>query len=186
MWLIAMISTSGRSPTVQGGGEYLFGPNHCTGDVRSLNTGSSKIRTPRDPDTVVLVSTRKDAWPIHVALNLSGTSSPQSGFRMGARPCRFAGTGTLFLPSVRRNRVEKTLEILTGCADDQGLRKAVGGFPTWCSGPFFAKGLAGAMSAMLISERMLLLLLPLELIVVHENLNWYPLVSHTMRLGRLL
>lgn len=139
---MAITSISGSSSTVHGVGLYLLGPNHCTGEVRSLKTGSSSILIPLDDPDELALSTRKEACPIQVALNLSGCEAPHSGFLTGTRPSRFAGTGRLVLSVDLKNFAEITLEIETlEVAESQGFWKEVGGAPTWCDGFSFASGL---------------------------------------------
>lgn len=139
---MAMMSISGSSSMVQGVGLYLFGPNHCTGDVRSLKTGSSSILIPLDKPVGVAVSIRKEACPIHVAFSLSGWEAPHSGLRMATRPSRLAGTGTLFLSAVRKNfALKSSLKAVFEEADSHGLQNEIGGEPMWCVGFFCASGL---------------------------------------------
>ncbi len=65
---ITTASTSGISSILHGGSVYLFGPRNWVGEHLSLNTGSNSTRAPLPSEATDGSSTRKQAWPNHVAL----------------------------------------------------------------------------------------------------------------------
>lgn len=104
---------------------HLFGPNHVTGLVLSLHTGSNRILTPLPPSSAALVSTRKVACPIQVVFS-PFRPWPQSGLRTGTSSSR-GGTGTKLRSFEKRVWSRFQGESLTKLG--HGFWKEFGGLP---------------------------------------------------------
>jgi hypothetical protein len=120
----------GKSSIEHGGGVKRTGPTRPYGPTRSLHTGSSSILSPLLLPSCLLVSIKKLACPIHVALRPSCFTS-KSGLRTFGRPARSAGTGTKFLGVVQR--VLRSVGRPELLYDGHGFLKPVGGLPLWCA-----------------------------------------------------
>ena len=109
---------------------HRFGPAHPTGLILSLQTGSQRILTPLSAPGAAEVYTKKDACPIQVAFK-PVFPEPQSGVRT-LTSSSFPGTGNVLRPLP--NLVWTKSHAECSMNEGQGLRKEVGGVPTWWDG----------------------------------------------------